>query len=556
MLYLTTKLKRKQQDYYYKYMPLKENKIKYILYARKSTESEDRQILSIESQINEVAELAQKEKLNIIQTITESKSAKEPGRKKFNEMINLINSGKASGIICWKLDRLARNPIDGGRINWMLQQGIIQHIKTFGRDWYPTDNVLMMSVEFGMANQFILDLSSNTKRGLKTKVKQGWLPQLAPPGYLNNPLKKKKDIINDPNTFDLIKKTFSLMLTGNYTISEILKKTDSWGYKNKAGKKMSKTTLYSVFTRSFYYGKFEYPAGSDNWYQGKHEPMINVTEYDRIQELLGRKGRPRPQKHSFPFRGLIRCGSCGATITPENKTKHQKNGNIHHYTYYHCTRHIDPCCIEKSIRGKELNEQILRILKRIEIPIEFHQWAIKRLKKENEIESKDRNLILKTQQNSYEACIKKIDRLIDMRANNEINEEEFKRKKAKINKEKFHLEELLQDTEKRVDDWLDNAEKVFNFAEKARERFENGSSEAKERILSSLGSNLLLKDGKLALDVKKPLISIKEVSLGVNVKKDTFEPLEMCSVERKNRDLVPVCPTWLRRWDSNPRQAD
>ncbi len=537
-------------------MPLQENKIKYILYARKSSESEDRQILSIESQIKELTELAQKERLNVIQVITEAKSAKAPGREKFNEMMELINANKAQGIICWKIDRLARNPIDGGQINWFLQQGIIKHIKTFGRDWYPTDNVLMMSVEFGMANQFILDLSSNTKRGLKAKVEQGWLPQLAPPGYLNNPLKSKgeKSIIKDPDRFDLIKKIFRLMLTGNYTVSEILKKINGWGYKNKNGRKMSRTTLYNIFTRSFYYGKFEYPKGSDNWHTGSHDKMIDITEYDQIQELLGRKGRPRPQKHTFPFRGLIRCGSCGAMITPENKTKHQKNGNVHHYTYYHCTKHIDPNCEQKSIRSEELEKQILEILRKIEIPVEFHQWAIKRLKKENEIESKDRNIILKTQQNTYKTCVEKVDKLIDMRANNEIDEEEFKRKKTKINKEKFHLEELLQDTGKRVDNWLDNAEKVFNFAEKARERFENGSPEDKKRILSSLGSNLLLKDGKLALDVKKPLISIKEVSLGVNVKKDTFEPLEMCSVKRKNRDLVPVCPTWLRRWDSNPRQ--
>ena len=540
-------------------MQLKEHKIEHILYARKSSESDDRQALSIESQKKELKGVIDRESLNIVEVLEEAHSAKSPGRPIFNEMMKEIEQGKANGIILWSINRISRNSVDTGRIIYLFDLGKLIEIRTPSQSFRNTPNdKFLLSLFCGQAKLENDNKSEDVKRGLRTKVEQGWFPHLAPPGYLNNSSKDKgsKDIIKDPKRFDLIKKTFRLMLSGNYTILEILEKMNNWGYKNKAGKKMSKTTLYSVFTRSFYYGKFEYPVGSDNWYQGKHEPMINITEYDRIQELLGRKGRPRPQKHSFPFRGLIRCGSCGATITPENKTKHQKNGNIHHYTYYHCTRHIDPCCIEKSIRGKELNEQILRILKRIEIPIEFHQWAIKRLKKENEIESKDRNLILKTQQNSYEACIKKIDRLIDMRANNEINEEEFKRKKAKINKEKAHLEELLQDTKKRVDDWLDNAEKVFNFAEKARERFENGSPEAKERILSSLGSNLLLKDGKLALDVKKPLISIKEVSLGVNVKKDTFEPLEMCSVERKNRDLVPVCPTWLRRWDSNPRQAD
>ena len=537
---------------------MKNSKIKYILYLRKSTESEDRQILSIGSQKKELEILAEKKNLNIIKVLEESKSAKAPGRPLFNEMINMINNNKANGILCWNLDRLARNPIDGGTINWILQQRTIKHIQTSGRSFYPDDNVLLMSVEFGMAHQFIKDLKKNTKRGLKAKAEQGWLPQLAPPGYLNNPIKNKgkKDIIKDQNNFDLIKKTFYLILTDKYTIPEMFKKINDWGYRNKADKKMSKTTFYNMLTRPFYCGEFEYPKGSGNFYKGKHDPMITVTEYNRIQKLLGRKGRPCPQKHSFPFRGLIRCGECGAMITPENKIKYQKNGNIHHYIYYHCTKHINPSCKQKSIRAEKLEKQILEILEKIEIPIEFHQWAIKELRKENETESKDRNIILKTQQNTYKACVKKIDRLIDMRTNDEINEEEFKAKKAEINKEKLRLEELLEDTSKRVNSWLDNAETIFSFAEKAREKFKNGSQETKRRILSSLGSNLLLKDKKLAIDIQKPLILIKEVSLGINIKKDMLEPLGIGSNKAKTEVSSPACPTWLRRWDSNPRQAD
>ncbi|MCD6402554.1 hypothetical protein J7L36_01750 [bacterium] len=77
-----------------------------------------------------------------------------------------------------------------GGINWMLQQGIIKHIKTYERSYYPTDNVLMISVEFGMANQF-RDLSQNTKRGLQAKAERGWYPTFASVGYMHNPLKKK-----------------------------------------------------------------------------------------------------------------------------------------------------------------------------------------------------------------------------------------------------------------------------------------------------------------------------------------------------------------------------
>lgn len=158
----------------------------YFLYARKSTDVEDKQVLSIEAQLFELRSLAKKEGLEIKEEFVEKRTAKMPGRPIFNEMIKRIEKGEARGVVCWKLDRLARNPVDGGQISWMLQQGTLQHIRTHDKSHYPNDNVLMMSVEFGMANQFILDLSANTKRGLHEKARHGEFPGTAPVGYQND----------------------------------------------------------------------------------------------------------------------------------------------------------------------------------------------------------------------------------------------------------------------------------------------------------------------------------------------------------------------------------
>jgi len=163
----------------------------YFLYARKSTDVEDKQVLSIEAQLAELRELAKRENLHITEEFIEKRSAKIPGRPIFNEMISRIQNGEAQGIVCWKIDRLSRNPVDSGKIQWLLQQGIIGHIQTHGQSHYPNDNVLMMSVELGMANEYVRQLSENTARGLRQKARNGDFPGLAPFGYINNPVVKK-----------------------------------------------------------------------------------------------------------------------------------------------------------------------------------------------------------------------------------------------------------------------------------------------------------------------------------------------------------------------------
>ncbi len=164
---------------------------KYFLYARKSTDVEDKQILSIEAQLAELRELAKRENIYIFDEFIEKRSAKIPGRPIFNTMLSRIQNGEAQGIVCWKIDRLSRNPVDSGKIQWLLQKGIIQHIQTHHQSHYPNDNVLMMSVELGMANEYIRQLSENTARGLRQKARNGDFPSLAPFGYINNPAIKK-----------------------------------------------------------------------------------------------------------------------------------------------------------------------------------------------------------------------------------------------------------------------------------------------------------------------------------------------------------------------------
>src|SRR3989344_3571844 len=431
------------------------NKIKYFLYARKSSEAEDRQVASIDAQISELKNLATENGLQIIKILSEAKSAKEPGRPVFNQMLELISSGDVKGIICWKLDRLSRNPVDSGRISWMLQRSEIKHIYTFGRNYYPADNVLMMAVEQGMANQFINYLSINVKRGFRKKWEAGQVTGIAPSGYLNTPDREKgtKTIIPDPERFQLVRRMWDLMLTGNYTVMQILNTANNkWNYRTikrrkEGGGALSLSTLYKIFTNTFYYGEFERPLGSGNFYPGEHKKLITKEEFMRVQALLGRKGKHAPHTRTFAFTGLMRCGDCGCLITAEEKNqiicptcKHKfayerkkacpkcetliekmKNPKILHYVYYHCTkRKQDIKCTQSSVLVEDLEQQIHQYLGTIGINQKYLEWALKHLKEKNKHEAKTNTAVTQNHQQAYKHVMAKIDELLELRLSKEI----------------------------------------------------------------------------------------------------------------------------------------
>jgi DNA invertase Pin-like site-specific DNA recombinase len=173
---------------------------KFFLYARKSTDEPDRQILSIEAQIAELREFAEREHLEIVQEFVESQTAKEPGRPIFNQMLSLIEKGFAQGILAWHPDRLARNSVDGGRIIYLIDTAKIRELKfpTFWFDATPQGK-FMLNIAFGQSKYYIDNLSENVKRGLRQKVRRGEYPGVAPTGYLNDKVNHK--MVKDPERY-------------------------------------------------------------------------------------------------------------------------------------------------------------------------------------------------------------------------------------------------------------------------------------------------------------------------------------------------------------------
>ena len=537
-------------------------KIEYFLYARKSSESEDRQVQSIEDQINRLRKLANDLNLDIKKIYTEAKSARKPNNRPiFEEMMQSIENGNAQGILCWQINRLSRNPIDSGKISWLLQRSVLKSIQTIDRQHLPQDNVLLFSVESGVANQYILDLSKNTKRGMLSKLEKGWFPGVAPTGYLND--RENKTIIKDPERFDLVRKMWDLMLTGNYTVPQILDiANNEWGFKTKkfkrsGDKSISRSGLYHLFTNSFYARIIEY---NDVQYDGAHKPMINLEEYDRVQMLLGRKGKPRPKKHRFAFTGAIKCGMCGCFYTAETKQKLLKRSRkIKSYTYYHCTRKSSEikCDQRVHIREEDLELQIEEEIEKYTILPEFLEWALEALNERDDLEIRDKKKVYEMRQKTLTKTQKELGELTRMRYKQLIDDDTFIKEKNSLQTKITQLKGQAKDRDTQAEKLLELTTKTFEFSTYARATFLRADKmgkkglELKKEILLGLGEIPVMKDKILSIDPYDWLIPIKNGYPALEQEYRRLELDDKVDVTAKKEALNAIRLTWLLGLDSN-----
>ncbi len=531
------------------------NHLEYFIYARKSTESEDRQVLSIDSQKNELQEIVKRNGLIIADTKQESHSAKAPGRPVFNELLDEIENGKAQGIIVWNVDRLSRNSVDTGRLIYLFDIGKLHEVVTPSQVFRNTPNdKFLLSLLCSTAKLDNDNKGINVKRGLKAKAELGIYPAPAPTGYVNNKFAERgnKTVEVDPDRFDLVKKMFEMVLSQKYSVLQVLKiANDEWKFKTKEGKKLGRSTWYRMLTNPVYAETFEYPLKSGNWHKAIHKPMITDEQFDFLQIILGKKGKPKPKTHLFAFTGLMRCGECQAMITCEEKIKRQKNGNVHHYIYYHCTKRINPNCTQGSIEEEDLKTEIKKKLVKIKIPPELHDWGLRQVKRVNKNETEFTTRILTSQQKAYNDVLAQISELIDMRSSKEITREQLMEKKPPLEKERDRLKELLDSVDDRVKKWHKKADEIFDFARDAAHEFNNGGLEKKREILSKLGSNLILKDKKLTIDLEETLIPMIEAAKEAKAIEERLEPVEGVDRTSQLEAAYAQNPVMLGRLDSN-----
>lgn len=346
-------------------------KVKYLLYARKSTESEERQILSIDSQIKEMLQLAERECLEVIEIRRESHSAKATGQRPiFNEIINDIRLGKFNGILTWAPDRLSRNAGDLGKLVDLMDEKLLLDIRTYSQRFSNSPNEKFLLMILGSQAKLENDNRGvNVKRGLRTRCEMGLRPGVAPTGYLNEKrMDRKCQVLVDPDRAHIIKKIFEKVANEHWSGRKVY----HWlrfdlNFRTKSNHHLSLGNIYVLLQNHFYYGRFEYPEKSGNWYDGKHQPLITRELFDKAQEQLKRDQIVRSEIKEFAFTKLMTCGLCGSGVSAEEKYKKLKDGTSARYVYYGCSRARDKNCKAGYMREEDLIEQLVKIMDKLDI---------------------------------------------------------------------------------------------------------------------------------------------------------------------------------------------
>lgn len=479
------------------------NKLRYILYARKSSEAKERQALSINDQNSECEKAELRDALTVVAKLEESRSAFKPdNRPEFDRMITMIESGQANAIMTWKPDRLCRNPKEGGILLQLLQDGVLKEIRCATGDAYTQESDhMILQIHFGMANQYSRNLSQNVKRGLNHKCERGEYPRPAPVGFEGFGDRGRRNI--RPHKFEapILREICEKGSTGKYSLGYLVKHAHKKGLTTKKGKPLSKSHLHQILTSPTNYGYF-YQNGE--LYKGSFEPIISKSLFDKVQKALKLRSKPKVTSWQSDWNGLAFCADCGCAITTTHKTKYYKRTDRKvTYSYCHCTRRRGNCD-QIPIPASKFEAQLKENLQ--QLSIDEDEWALgmKLLQAKYSIVANTNAKQRQHYEKQYQLSQEKLNGLMDMRALGDVTQDEFKDQKKRYLGELASFESLIKDTKSSELQWFTDTEEYLDRACQAKDVMLNGSPEAKRDLILSVGENLLLKDGKLIFQAKQP----------------------------------------------------
>ncbi len=479
--------------------------------------------MSIEAQLFELREYARRERIEIVKVFTEAKSAKKSGRDGFAKMIEYIESStEPLGILAWHPDRLARNSVDGGKIIYLIDINRIASLR-FPQFWFePTpQGKFMLQVAFGQSKYFVDNLRENVKRGLRQKIRNGTWPGWAPVGYINNPKTRGIDI--DSEKAPKVVEMFELYATGKYTLHSLANWCKENGLVGNLGKPLVIANIQKNLQNIFYLGLMKWKG---EIFEGEHEPLISKKLFDKCQEVMSKRGKVQEShKNNFAFLGLLKCASCGCSITGERQKGHN---------YYRCTKKKGLCQEKHYLREEALTEQIKSFLQKVSLSSQDTEKVLAALDSEQDKARENAQVevsVLKEQLVQVEV---KLQKLLDIYLADALSTEEYVAKKQSLLSQKMSLSEKITDFEQKGLSWLEPAREFVKSLNQAANLVRTDNLSELPTFMKNIGSNHILRNRQF---VFAPKIEYKLVA------------------ERSEANQNSLTfPVWCRGWDLNPQE--
>ncbi len=469
--------------------------MKVVAYARVSSREQEKEGFSIDAQIKRIQEYAERRGIDIVELYIEVESAKKAGRPEFNRMIERVRKEKSiEGILCHKVDRLCRNFKDYVTVDDL-------GVKPLFVEEDFADNAagkLTFGMKVLLAKHYVDNLSDEVKKGKREKAEQGHYPNTAPLGYKNNKETRLIDI--DPHRSPFVKRTFELYATGNYSLATLRDQLYKEGFEFRPSQpKIGRTSLAIILRNLFYTGDFIFQG---KFHKGKHEPLISIGLFEKVQEVLNQTNRPKSVKHQFAFSGLMTCGQCGCSITPQiQKGK---------YIYYHCSNGKGKCG-DKYIREEVLAEQFKEALQQIQVKDEALNWIIPVLKSSHQEEIEFHGGRVRELRERYDKLSKRIDLIYEDKLDGKIPEELWLRKHEEYKTEMNRIEESLRQHKQANFDYVECGIQLLELAKNAYSEYMKQSIMEQRRILNFVLSNCTLKGEKVCYDFNEPFDLIAQI---------------------------------------------
>ena len=487
---------------------------RFVTYARRSSDTEDRQTLSIEQQLDELRQFAFTKGFEVTTELTESCSARQPGRPVFGDLMKRVRKGEVHGILVWRLDRLARNMVDAGEIIYELTEGRLKEIVTPEATYTGTgDAKFMLAMLFGAAAKYTDDLSDAVRRGNRSVLETGKVPGPVPLGYIKTHEHERAPgsgtVIPDPERFEAVKRIWKEVLAGDTNVSDLWRRASGeWGLTTRPTKDMlarpvSLTNVHAILRNSFYAGKVR---RGGLVYDGEHPPMVTWAQFQRVQDLIGTQhddAKPHPA-HDFLYQGLLHCGDCGRLLSGEEHIKDQG----HRYVYYRCGRRRPGyyVCHAPAIPEQDVTDALASHLENVAVDPTIREWAFEAIAWWAGDDEPSPEKLVRRAKAALARAEHELETMTDMAVQDLLTVEEYKVRRTNQVAKIDHLREALAEPAEKLETWRTVREEMQQNGLKLGQKFREGDAEEKRRIVTRTCSSILVIDRKARIQLRTPFV--------------------------------------------------